>query len=107
MSITSRMLPLNGSNQTGSIGAGAGSPVLRAYSATAGGFVDALGDPSGDAASLTSQGFVLVGASGTTTQRPTGAGFLRPGFLYVDTTASLVVIWDGASWRNPVSGAVA
>jgi hypothetical protein len=103
MAITTRMLPLNGATQKGFIGAGAGTPIQRSYSATSGGFIDALDDPSGDAASLTSQGFVTVGGSGTTAQRPTGAGFLKPGFVYVDTTLSLVVVWDGANWRNPVT----
>jgi hypothetical protein len=101
------MLPLNGNSQTGNIGAGAGNPVLRSYSASSGGFIDAIGDPSGDAASLTSQGFILIGGSGTTAQRPTGAGFLKPGFIYVDMTAALVVAWDGSNWRNPVTGATA
>jgi hypothetical protein len=108
MTITTRMLPLNGSTQTGNIGCGSGNPVLRSYSATAGGYIDAIGDPtSGDAASLTSQGFITIGASGTTAQRPTGAGFLKPSFVYVDTTLALVVVWDGANWRNPVTGATA
>jgi hypothetical protein len=107
MSITTRMLPLNGAQQNGNIGAGAGNPIQRSYSATAGGFIDAVGDPSVDASTLVSQGFILIGGSGTTAQRPNGAGFLKPGFVYVDTTLSLVVIWDGAGWRNPVSGATA
>jgi hypothetical protein len=107
MSITTRMLPLNGTQQTGNIGAGTGNPILRSYGAAAGGFIDAIGDPSGDAATLVSQGFLLIGGSGTTAQRPNGAGFLKPGFLYCDTTASLVVVWDGVSWRNPITGATA
>lgn len=107
MSITTRMLPLGGATVTGTIGAGAGTPVQRAYTATAGGYIDAVGDPSVDAAALTSQGFVLIGGSGTTSQRPTGAGFLKPRFVYVDTTLALVVVWDGVNWRNPVTGATA
>lgn len=107
MSIATRMLPLNGTTQTGNIGAGAGNPVLRSYSATGGGFIDAIGDPSGDASSLVSQGFIPVGGSGTTAQRPLAAGFLKPGFVYVDTTISKVVIWDGSNFRDPVTGSTA
>ena len=101
------MLPLNGVSQSGTIGAGAGTPIQRAYTATGGGFIDTLGDPSADASTLTSQGFLLIGGSGTTAQRPNGAGFLRPGFVYVDETIELVVVWDGANWRNPVTAATA
>jgi hypothetical protein len=107
MSITTRMLPLGGATVTGNIGAGAGSPIQRSYSATAGGFIDALGDPSADAATLASQDFIPIGGSGTTAQRPNGAGFLKPGFVYVDTTLGLVVVWDGLNWRNPVTAATA
>jgi hypothetical protein len=107
MGITSRLLPLNGTPQTANIGAGAGTPILRSYSATGGGFIDALGDPSCDASVLVSQGFILVGGSGTTAQRPNGAGFQKPGFLYVDVTLGLAVVWDGMNWRNPVTGATA
>lgn len=107
MSITTRMLPLNGTLQTGNIGAGAGSPVVRSYSATGGSFIDAVGDPGADASMLGSQGFIAIGGSGTTAQRPNGTGLLKPGFVYVDTALSLVVVWDGANWRNPVTGATA
>jgi hypothetical protein len=107
MSITTRMLPLGGATVVGNIGAGAGNPILRSYSATAGGFIDALGDPSCDASVLVSQGFILVGGSGTTAARPNGTGFQKAGFVYVDTTLGLVVVWDGANWRNPVTGATA
>ena len=108
MTITTRMLPLAGASVTGNIGAGAGNPIVRSYSATAGGFIDAVGDPSsGDASTLNSQGFVTVGGSGTTAQRPTTAGFLKAGFIYVDTTILKVVIFDGANFRDPVTGATA
>jgi hypothetical protein len=108
MSINTRMLPLNGGTQTGNIGSGSGNPIQRSYTATAGGFIDAVGDPSsGDAAMLGSQGFVLVGGSGTTAQRPNGAGFLKPGFLYCDTTILKVVVWDGGNWRDPITGSTA
>jgi len=105
MTITSRMLPLNGATQNGWAGPNDNVASRRYYTATAGGFIDATGDPSVDASTLTSQGFVLVGASGPTSSRPTLAGYLKPGFVYVDTTLSLVIVWDGAAWRNPVTGA--
>ena len=108
MSITTRMLPLAGASVSGNIGAGAGNPTLRSYAATAGGYIDAQGDPtSGDATSLVSQGFIPIGGSGTTAQRPNGAGFVKPGFIYVDTTIPKVVVWDGVNWRDPVTGATA
>jgi hypothetical protein len=108
MGITTRMLPAGGGSVTGYIGAGAGCPIQRAYTATGGGFIDALGDPnSGDASSLSSQGFLLIAASGTTAQRPNGMGIQKPGFLYVDTTIAKVVVWDGANWRDPVTGSTA
>jgi hypothetical protein len=105
MGITTRMLPRDGTPQTGTIGSGQNT--LRAYTATGGGFIDALGDPSCDASTLVSQGFFLVGGSGTTAQRPNGTGFLKAGFVYVDTTLGLVVVFDGMNYRNPVTGAIA
>ena len=38
-----------------------------------------------------------------TAARPTDALFA--GACYTDTTLGCVVVYDGASWRNPVSGA--
>ncbi len=103
------MLPLAGASVSGYIGAGAGNPNLRSYSAAAGGFIDAIGDPNGgDAASLVSQGFIPICASGTTAQRPTFAtttvGVGPRGVFYLDTTISKIVVWDGVSWRDPVTG---
>ena len=112
MSITTRMIPLAGQSVTGNIGAGAGNPVLRSYSATAGGFIDAVGDPgSGDATVLASQGFLPICMSGPTTSRPnfatTTVGVLQRNVLYLDTTISKVIVWDGANWRDPVTGSTA
>ena len=111
MSITTRMLPLAGANVTGNIGAGAGNPILRSYSATAGGYIDALGDPGGDASALGSQGFIPICASGPTSSRPsfstTTVGVGMRDVLYLDTTISKIVVWDGANWRDPVTGSSA
>jgi hypothetical protein len=102
---TIRMLPIN---PTSTIKGWAGSndnvAARRYYSAGSGAFIDAI---DGDASVLGSQGFVAVGdASGTTAARPNNV-YLRPGFTYLDTTLALIVIWDGAAWRNPVTGATA
>jgi hypothetical protein len=64
------------------------------------------GIASGDAAMLVNAGYVAIGLSGTTTLRPPTSN-LNPGTLYVDTTLNIVVFWDGANWRNVVTGATA
>jgi hypothetical protein len=102
---TTRMLPLNGATTTVTIPPPpvSASYARAVYTATSGGYIDAAGDPaSGDASELTSMGFVLVAQSGATSARPVGA---KPGTPYVDTTLGYVVIWDGANWRNPATGA--
>jgi hypothetical protein len=76
----------------------------RWYTIAAGSFADVPGDMTGDAAALASQGFAAVAASGSTANRPKG---IAPGFLYVDTTLSAVVAFDGTNWRNVVTGATA
>jgi hypothetical protein len=112
MSITTRMLPLAGQSVQGFIGAGAGNPNLRSYAATAGGYIDAVGDPaSGDASALSSQGFIPICASGPTASRPvfstTSVGVGIRDVLYLDTTISKIVVWDGSAWRDPVTGSTA
>jgi hypothetical protein len=102
---TTRMLPLNGATVTVTIPPPpvSASYARAVYTATGGGYIDAAGDPtSGDAAELTSMGFILVAASGATSGRPVGA---KPGTQYVDTTLGYMVIWDGLAWRNPATGA--
>jgi hypothetical protein len=102
---TTRMLPLAGVSQVGNIGCGSGEPIQRSYSATGGGFIDAVGDPSsGDAAALTSQGFIKVAQSGPTSARPVFSVGQNPGFQFLDTTLGFIVIWDGSAFRNPVNG---
>jgi hypothetical protein len=76
------------------------------FNVPANGVLDAqVGDIA--ASSLVSQGLIQVGnSSGTTAQRPTGSGALFAGWQHVDTTLSKIVVWDGANWRDPISGAI-
>lgn len=92
-------------NTTGVIGAGAGVPVQRAYSATMGQVIDVPGDATGDAAALANQGFVIIGTSGPTSARPNAAN-LKPGAVHIDTSLNAVVVSDGANWRSPITGAL-
>ena len=77
----------------------------RSYSSVGGVFIDA---PPQDASELEANGWVRAGGRdcvgvGTTTARPVTG--LYNGASYIDTTLGYVVIHDGASWRNPVTGA--
>ncbi len=77
----------------------------RTYTAAAGTTYDA---PDQDAAVLEANGFLSTGGPtcigvGTTALRPTTGLFI--GASYVDTTLAYVVVYDGALWRNPSSGA--
>jgi hypothetical protein len=90
----------------------------RPYSRAAGSFVDVPGDAGGDAAqmhstatrsagdspgNLSMTGLYIVGSSGPTASRPKNA---QIGNLHVDSTLNAVVMFDGASWRNLLTGAV-
>jgi hypothetical protein len=51
---------------------------------------------------------VWTSQSGPTSARPTknvDGTPLLVGTLYLDTSLSVVAFWDGAAWRNVVSGA--
>jgi hypothetical protein len=99
---TTRLMPVDGSTVTAA-SPPPPAPSQRFYSATAGGFVDAAGDPfSGDAASMASVGWFILGTSGTTANRPPSP---KVGLWHVDTTLGFAVVFDGANWRNPISGA--
>jgi hypothetical protein len=74
----------------------------RPYIAVAGTIVQALND---DAIQIAPYGWILLPTFGTTAQRPTSQ--LSPGTFYVDTTLSITVVWDGANWRNVITGAIA
>jgi hypothetical protein len=54
---------------------------------------------------LASQGFVVIGPSGTTALRPTNSAKL--GALYVDLTLNAVIWFDGSgNWRSCITGAI-
>ncbi|MFZ3353130.1 MAG: hypothetical protein WA268_19945 [Xanthobacteraceae bacterium] len=78
------------------------------YNATAGGYVDVF-----DVAvhNIASQGFIAFGNSSGATRPTTSPGSpnsgLPLGWIHVDTTNDVIVVWDGANWRNPLSGAKA
>jgi len=74
-----------------------------------GGYVDA---PYQHAATLTANGWTEVGAVGTTSERPPLRGpssgdpsVATKGGVYVDTTLSAVICFDGSTWRDPLTGA--
>ena len=89
---TVRLLPPNGA---------AKSIVLngRTITCAAGGTVDV---PFADASVLSANGWIQVAGSGTTAQRPVNPFNNQ---FYHDTTLNLTLVWEGAAWRNPASGA--
>ena len=68
--------------------------------------------PSGHVATLAQAGWTYVGLSGTTAQRPTvgqalaGLDGLVQGLEYFDSSLGKCVFYDGASWRDPATGAL-
>lgn len=104
-----RMVPAGGpgGQAQGVAGAPVVGPGQRFYNVNAGSFTDVPGDMSGDAAVLSSQGFLPVALSGTTAQRPSSTGNIHPGLLYLDTSLNLFVVWTGTVWVNPITGATA
>lgn len=82
----------------------------RTYTAAPGSVVDA---PDQDAFLMMSNGWMCprdVRSSGPTSARPTKlpAGNSindAPGYTYLDTTLGYAVVFDGATWRNPDTGA--
>ena len=90
----------------------AGSPIQvfgRLYAQVPGTAIDV---PSGDTGTLGAAGWLYVALSGPTAQRPTqsvvlaGIDGLVPGLEYFDTTLGRCIFYDGASWRDPNSGAL-
>jgi len=77
-------------------------PAQRAYATTVGTPIDVPGDMTGDAEQLANQGFAVIAQSGTTALRPNSP---KPGTPYVDTSLNAFIFWDGANWRNAVTGA--
>lgn len=80
----------------------------RAYSAASGAPLDV---PESDAQHLISAGWICVAPNGvgTTAQRPVNSSNLPlvKGSLYIDTTLAAVLVWDGTTWRNVITGAAA
>lgn len=104
MSNVSMLSPASGGNQVT-----CGGPTLatqRAYTPGAGNVVSvAVAD---DVVQLANRGWLALPGSGTTAQRPTGlgGGGLTIGFMFIDTTISKTIIWDGANWRDTQTGGV-
>jgi len=80
----------------------------RTYTCAAGSYLDV---PDFDAAVLASNWWGRLARVGPTSARPTGresdwggAG-MPAGLPFIDTTLGYVVFWDGATWRNPATGA--
>jgi hypothetical protein len=63
-----------------------------------------------DAAGLSANGWIDCGVSGPTSARPSSAVAPNPLFVgceFIDTTVNAVLRFDGASWRNVITGASA
>jgi hypothetical protein len=103
---TIRMLPRGGGTVTAWIGPNDNVAGRTYYTAAANGTVDVACDASA-ASNLASQGLIQFGdSSGATSTRPSYEN-QRPGWVHVDTTLNLIVMWNGAGWVNPVTGAAA
>jgi hypothetical protein len=79
----------------------------RSYSAVPGQFLDV---PDFDANVLEGNGWARVEEVGSTPARPNPAATTigavnSAGRRYFDTTLGLMIVWDGAVWRNPATGA--
>lgn len=74
----------------------------RSYTAAPGAALDVV---DFDAQVLTSNGWLLIGKSGTTTQRHAYSTPMT-GEAWYDTTLSAVACWDGATWRNPAGTSI-
>ncbi|MCW2285691.1 hypothetical protein M2323_001985 [Rhodoblastus acidophilus] len=60
-----------------------------------------------DAAELSANGWVWIAPSGPTSSRPAGALGpypAAPGVHFFDTTLNALIVFDGATWRNPATG---
>lgn len=84
-----------------------GTAAEAVYAAAGGSTLDV---PDNVATQLLASGFLQVGApagSGATSARPTfvGSGNAGAGTTWLDTTLNAAVLFDGATWRNPATGA--
>ena len=73
----------------------------RTYTCAAGSFIDV---PDFDGNMLAANGWIVAASGGasSTANRPVG---VRAGYRFHDTTLGYDIIFDGATWRNPTSGA--
>lgn len=80
----------------------------RSYTAASGSYIDV---PDFDAGHMLANGWLQLStprASGATSARPTtlpNGSRLPAGYTYLDTTLGYAILWDGAAWRNPATGA--
>jgi hypothetical protein len=80
----------------------------RSYSAAPGATLDV---PDFDSGQLAANGWTKVAMSGPTSARPSinpnvsSPTIAARGAHYFDSTLGYVVVFDGATWRNPSSGA--
>jgi hypothetical protein len=80
----------------------------RTYSGAPGQVLDV---PDFDAGVLAANGWTRVAFSGPTASRPTANaangpyGVAAPGMQFMDTTLGYIVVFNGAEWINPASGA--
>ncbi len=80
----------------------------RTYSSTPGNAVDV---PDFDSVTLQANGWIFVALSGPTSGRPTETEIrastgspLSAGLKFFDTTIGKVIVFDGATWRDPANG---
>lgn len=66
--------------------------------------------PDFDTAGLCGNGYTRIAISGPTSARPSANPntappyFAASGLQFVDTTIGKLVVFDGATWRDPVTG---
>jgi hypothetical protein len=79
----------------------------RTYSAVPGQALDIF---DADAETLAANGWISVCLSGPTSARPSPnlnvspPYIAAPGFKFLDTTLGKIVVYDGAAFRDPVTG---
>jgi hypothetical protein len=103
---TRRVLPpSNVQKQTMTVGNGS-----RTITGTPGNVFDIA---SFDAASLGANGWLDLFDSGPTSARPVAGIIMNPGqtttlsvgAVFLDTSINAIIAWDGAAWRNVLTGA--
>lgn len=95
--MTHRVLPSTAAKTTTTVNG-------RSFTAALGTTQDVL---DADALELSANGYMVIGGkesvgTGTTANRPTTDLFI--GAMYGDTTLGYIVVYDGASWRDPIAG---